>query len=276
MRDNFMVMQYKDIAKELGGFTERQVRAWINHNCYRKIRSFNDSYFDNISTPNQAYWLGFIYADGAVMCNAETRNYELQIELNSIDKYILEEFNQELGGKHKIKDRTRTHFICNNKKPTTSSMSSLRVYSKRIVEDLIKHNVIPNKTLHNNFPIVSNELFWDFLRGYFDGDGCLYVNYESPKTKSAIHITSAHREVLDYLHNILESEYDIDSRIYQETERKYRIMIFTHENIMKFLNGIYYSVDITKLNRKYEKYEELALLCGDTEVINRAKSKEAC
>ena len=78
MRDNFMVMQYKDIAKELGEFTERQVRAWINHNCDKKIRSFNDSYFNSISTPNQAYWLGFIYADGTVVCNAETRNYELQ------------------------------------------------------------------------------------------------------------------------------------------------------------------------------------------------------
>lgn len=270
-------MLYKDIASELGDFTERQVRGWVNNHCPSvKIRKFNDSYFSNITTPSQAYWLGFIYADGAVVYNTQIRNYELTIELDYHDKYILEEFNKTLGNAHEVTDRIRTKQICDYKKQSTSHTSRIRIYSKRIVEDLMDNNIIPNKTDYPNYPTVSKELFWDFMRGYLDGDGCIYVNRQKPATKSAVHITSSHKEVFEYIQEMLKSEYGINSKIYQEKERKYRLMIITYEDIMKFLEYIYYSDDAIRLNRKYKKYIELALLCGDTEVINRAKSKEAC
>lgn len=269
-------MQYKDIAHELGDFTELQVKGWINNHCPKKLRTFNDSYFNNITTSNQAYWLGFIFADGSIVCNPKTRNYELTIELNCRDRYILEIFNKELGEKHQIIDRIRTDFICNYKHETKRTTSRIRIYSKRIVEDLINNNVVPNKTYRPEFPIVSDDLFWDFVRGYFDGDGCVYVNHEKPITKSSVHFTSAREEVLKYLQSRFKNDYKIDSKIYQESDRKYRLMIITYDNIIKFLENIYYSDDITMLNRKYEKYKELALLGGNAKVINRAKSKKAC
>lgn len=59
IRDNYLNMPYKNIAHKLG-FSEKQVKGWINHNCQRKIRTFRTDYFSEINSSNRAYWLGFI------------------------------------------------------------------------------------------------------------------------------------------------------------------------------------------------------------------------
>ena len=167
MRNNYKNMLYKDIAKKINK-TERQVRGWINTYCERKNRIFNENYFEKIDNPNNSYWLGFIYADGWVCCNYDTYNYELGIELQKSDRYHLEKFNKEIGGVHKIVDEHHEKIIANNPKISITDSSVLRIYSKKIVEDLIKHNVVPNKTLNPIFPKL-NDYFYDFFRGYIDG-----------------------------------------------------------------------------------------------------------
>ena len=66
IKKNYLSMTYREIANNIG-FTEKQVKGWINHNCDKKTRTFDDKYFNEIKTPNQAYWLGFIYADGWII-----------------------------------------------------------------------------------------------------------------------------------------------------------------------------------------------------------------
>ena len=221
MKKNYMSMTYKEIANNIG-FTERQVRGWINNNCDRKIRTFNDMYFNEIKTSNQAYWLGFIFADGWVT-KSGSGSYELGIELCDVDERQLIDFNNELGGVHDIKHAHYEKYICNHKDISVTDTVQIRVYSKQIVEDLIKHNVLENKTLKPDYPIVDDDLFFDFIRGYIDGDGCIYVN-ENNTSASQVHITSSHCEVLNYLRDKLSS-YDIKSKVYKEKEKKYRIYI---------------------------------------------------
>lgn len=250
IKENYMKLTYNEIADNLG-FTEKQIRGWVNHNCDKKVRIFNDKYFDKIVTPNQAYWIGFIYADGYVIKNSSNRNYELGISIQSGDIKLLEDFNNELGGVHNI---TRSHdekYICNNPKISVTNAVTLRMYSKNIVEDLIKNNVIQNKTQSSIFPVVEDDLFFDFLRGYIDGDGCIYVD-QNKISASQVHITSAHAEVLKYIKNKL-SLYGITSNVYKEKEKKYRIYI-NYKNALKLLDMIYYDENVQKLNRKYEKY----------------------
>ena len=153
MRENYLTMTYNEIAEKLG-FTEKQVRGWINHNCDKKIRTFNDRYFDKIETNNQAYWLGFIYADGYIIKKTSDRNYELGIHIQSGDVKLLEDFNNELGGVHNIAYFHDEKYICGNPKISITDSVVLRVYSKNIVDDLIKNNVILNKTQSPIFPIV--------------------------------------------------------------------------------------------------------------------------
>ena len=250
IKKNYLSMTYGEIADNLG-FTEKQVKGWVNHNCDKKIRVFNDKYFDKIETSNQAYWIGFIYADGCIRKDTDGRNYELNIELCDIDEQQLIDFNNELGGVHKIKHSHYEKYICNYKNISITDTVSIRVYSKKIVEDLIKHNVLENKTLKSEYPIVSDDLFFDFLRGYIDGDGCIYIN-ENKISASQVHITSAHPEVLNYIRDKL-SLYEIKSNVYKEKENKYRIYI-NYKNAIKLLDLIYYDDNVQKLERKYKKY----------------------
>lgn len=250
MRENYLCMPYKQIANHIG-FTERQVRSWINNNCDLKNRKFNDKYFSSIDTHNKAYWIGFIYADGYVIKNDISRNYELGIELQARDVKLLEDFNNELGGSHAIKYMHKEKYICDNPLPSKTNSVVLRIYSKQIVSDLINCNVIRNKTKFSIFPIVEDHLFFDFLRGYIDGDGCIYVN-KHKISASQVHVTSAHREVLDYIRNKL-SEYNIKSYVYKETDAKYRIYI-NYKDAINLLDLIYYDDNVQKLDRKYKKY----------------------
>lgn len=250
MKKNYMSMTYGEIAHNIG-YTERQVRGWINHNCAKKNRVFYDKYFNTIKTPNQAYWLGFIYADGWVINNAVGKNYELGIELCREDVQQLIDFNKELGNVHKITYAHYEKYICDNANISITDTAQIRVYSKQIVKDLISHNVLENKTLKAEYPIVDDDLFFDFLRGYIDGDGCIYVN-QHKVSSSVVHITSSHCEVLNYIKNKLMT-YGIKSNIYKERDYKYRICV-SYKHAIKLLDLIYYNPNVQKLNRKYEKY----------------------
>lgn len=250
MMKNYLSMTYKEIADNIG-FTEKQVKGWINHNCDRKNRTFNDKYFSEIDTANKAYWLGFIYADGWIIKNVAKRNYELGIELCDIDEQQLIDFNNELGCVHDISHGHYEKYICGYNNISATDTVCIRIYSKQIVEDLIRHNVLENKTLKSEYPIVNDGLFFDFLRGYIDGDGCIYVNNDKISA-SQVTITSSHCEVLNYIKTKL-SLYGIKSYIYKEKENKYRICI-NHKNAIKLLDMIYYDKDVQKLNRKYQKY----------------------
>ena len=248
IKDNYKIMSYKEIADNLG-YTEKQVRGWINHNCDLKLRQFNEEYFSSIDTPNQAYWLGFIFADGWIHKDIKNHNYELGIELQSQDIKQLEDFNKELGNVHDIVHKHYEKYICNHKEKSSTDSVIIRIYSRQIIEDLIKHGVVENKTKYTTFPKVDN-YFLDFLRGYIDGDGCIYVN---DKKYGTVHITSSKHDVLQYIKYKLSNEYNIKSSIYTEKENKYRIY-FNGKNAIDLLDLIYYDINVQKLNRNYEKY----------------------
>ena len=270
--ENYKTMKYKDIAAKLG-FTEKQIRSWVSNHAEKKIRVFNSRYFQNIDTPTKAYWLGFIYADGWVSINEKRRTYELGIELCASDVQQLLDLNNELGGVHLISRKHKECVIYNNKVTSITDIVKLRIYSKPLVQDLIDAGILENKTLKSGFPIVEDSLFMDFLRGYIDGDGCIYVKENKP-SGSQVHITSAHNEILNYIRDKL-AEVGIPSYVYSETDKKYRIYI-NGKYALKLLDMIYYDDNSQKLKRKYQKYLTLkAFLSGDRQVIKRAKTGNA-
>lgn len=162
-----------------------------------KNKNRGDQYFFKvIDTEEKAYWLGFIYADGYVISNYENGNFELGIELSSIDVQHLHKFNRNFNDYYKITTRKRsmdslTKLNDNVKLGRMNEMCNIRIYSKSIVEDLIFNGVVQNKTKSDIFPKIADEkLFFHFLRGYIDGDGSYTIrkvknhnsNYRIPKS----------------------------------------------------------------------------------------------
>lgn len=122
---------------------------------YRKY-DFNENYFNELKTHEQAYILGFIYADGY--------NREDCLELNQLEerKDILEKINKALDSNYPINTYSPGKY-------------RLNFNSKKLCQDLIKLGVVRNKSLVLSFPqFIPDELMSSFILGYFDGDGCIW------------------------------------------------------------------------------------------------------
>lgn len=159
IKENYLKMTYSEIG-EILGFTERQIRGKINNMHLPKNRKINDSYFDTIDTPIKAYFIGFIFADGWICVNENTKNYEFGMELQSQDKYILEKLNEELGNQNIIYHSDPKNVFIKDKIAHSNHSDYIRVYSKHLVLGLKNNGIVPNKTKKDIFPIVSEELFF--------------------------------------------------------------------------------------------------------------------
>lgn len=121
---------------------------------YRKY-SLNEDYFENINTVEKAYWLGFMYADG---CSSRDRISRLS--LNKRDLQSLKDFRKDV--KSNIPIQNGEH-----------DMKILNLYSQKMNLDLYSHGCVSNKTFKIKFHNIDKELYSHFIRGYFDGDGCI-------------------------------------------------------------------------------------------------------
>lgn len=250
---NYETMEYSKIAEHIG-LTDKQVRTKMCQLGYRKNRTFNNRYFQYIDAPLKAYFLGFIFADGWVCANNNTRYYEFGMELQSEDKYILEKLNNELGGIHEIvHDNAKRTVIC-GREVNRNDSDRLRVYSKPLVLDLIKNGISTNKTQKDIIPHVSDELFFDFLRGYIDGDGCYWNTVQRPNC-IYLHITCASKNVLEYLQDRLKY-FNIKTQIYTENDRKHRLMCTNYDDMKVLINRMYTNKDVFCLKRKLKLIEK--------------------
>lgn len=121
-------------------------------------------YFQEINTPEKAYWLGLLIADGSVVRqDRRNRSPVVALELQAKDKYLLEMFRDAIEGSFAL----------------TPSRGCFRINfsSKKMVQDLARFGVVPNKSyLNNGLPSLSSELMPHLIRGIFDGNGTVYIS----------------------------------------------------------------------------------------------------
>lgn len=119
--------------------------------------------FENITTDQQAYWLGFLAADGCCHRN------QLEIGLSSKDREHLVKFKEFIDLESDIFDRMT---LCSNNGKYYPS-SYLFINSNEILEDLANFGIVPNKS-HQDIDFLSyieDKYKKAFIIGYFDGDG---------------------------------------------------------------------------------------------------------
>lgn len=92
-----------------------------------------------------------------------------------------------------------------------------------------------------------------FLRGFLDGDGCLYLGKNH---KLLVHFTNPNEIFLNYLHKKIYDILSVSGKIYQEKEWKYRLYYSNQEDVKAILTMIYNLTDCDiKLERKYKIYK---------------------
>lgn len=254
--NNFGNMTYVEMSEKLG-YTKPQINYRAIQLGCRKRREINHSYFKNIDTPEKAYFLGFIFADGWICCNPNLGNYELGMQLQSGDKYILEKLDDALGGGNKMYHKDPRDMLICGKECHVNHIDGIRIFSKEIVYDLMSHGIDTNKSQKDTYPVVDDNLFFDFLRGYIDGDGCYYVD----NNHTYMHITCASIVPLQYFQTKLKL-FDVETKIYTEKERKHRLMCINTNEMQKLINAMYKDENCLCLTRKYIRVKHLLSLAA--------------
>lgn len=168
MKINDMQVKYK---KKGSTFTNI-FHAYGIEKKRRRTNQIDGSFFETINTEEKAYWLGFLFADGY---NSEKRGC-IEIGLSSTDKDHLEKLKISLSAEHEIKTRNQYGY----------ESVRLMFNSRQMSTDLANHGCVQKKSLVLVFPeTVPTELEHHFIRGYFDGDGCISVNTISGKVNTS-------------------------------------------------------------------------------------------
>lgn len=231
----------------------------MTYNTNHKIYNVDDNYFKTW-TADMTYIVGYIYADG----NLDKSKYRLRI--SSIDEQILNDINKRLNSNRKLMLERNT----NNK-----SWYTLTIDNKNIYEDLLSIGVTPNKsktaTIIKDIP---KEYRYDFLRGYFDGDGCVYAEYhkDSVIPSLCIDICTGSREIVFILSGIINELTDKMHRI-SVKQRKDGLWILSMKSILseRIYNRMYYD-NCLCLERKKKKFDIIL----DERNKNRKKKLSKC
>lgn len=112
-----------------------------------------------------AYLLGYITADGCIAVQKERKNpYTLNI--TSKDKGHLYKLRKLLGSNHKVSKKNARR---------KNLAYQIQIRNNPITSALMKLGIMPRKTYNLKPLMVPKKYFADFVRGFFDGDGSVYI-----------------------------------------------------------------------------------------------------
>jgi hypothetical protein len=237
---NYDLKNSKVLAQEFSCSKELISKIWMENNKngkyhYNYYSDFN--YFENIDTPDKAYYLGFIAADGCVYKRKNNVNSQkwLSIKINQKDEELLIKFLAYLNSGNIIHRNSRK---C---KYYISVYSNMQIVSDKLCNDLYKYNILPNKTYSYKPTYLPDNLIFHFIRGYFDGDGSISCSKKQYYKPSSYNITfTGNKDTMTYFKYLL-SNYDIKGVLHKDTRKgnTYDLHISNTKSKYKFINLIY-------------------------------------
>ena len=192
--------------------------------------------FKNIDTPEKAYWLGFIVADG---CMHEA-NYCLSIDIGGRDERHLEKFVDFINGNMNMIQTTIHH-------TTGNELKHIQITSKEAYNDLLNLGVKPRKSGKEVY--ISTPFDRDFIRGVIDGDG--YIR----KDLTEIGLVGSY-EMLKKVQDIFQKEVNVEPNKICEHGVIYKISYRSKEAINKIANYLYKDC-CCSLDRKQELINQI-------------------
>lgn len=122
----------------------------------KQLYVINEKIFEVIDNEEKAYWLGFLFADGY----NNTNKNDVRLCISNVDYCHLIKFTEFLNTNKPIR--------YNNK-----NSSSVVIENKKISKDLASKGMVKCKTFILEYPNINRQLDKHFIRGFFDGDGCI-------------------------------------------------------------------------------------------------------
>jgi len=159
------------------GITEDGARKFTMHG--------RPSLFRSIDTPEKAYWLGFLTADGAIL-GVNPGTLRLQVCLARKDRGHLVKLREFIGAGREVVDY-EAETIGGVVRPYSRFTCQVRP----VVMDLARNGILPNKTGHERAWNGPEHLMPHFWRGMVDGDGSVPGKSFSLTLVGSYDVTSA-------------------------------------------------------------------------------------
>ncbi len=107
---------------------------------------------------------------------------------------------------------------------------------------------------------IPNEFFFDFVRGVFDGDGCIY-SYWDKRWKSSfmfyVSFASAGQVFIEWMRSTIEKHLKIKGHISTSGERDFWQLRYAKAEAKVLINKMYESIDCIYLSRKKLKINRI-------------------
>lgn len=224
------------------------------HSIPRKRKySIDEDFFNKIDSSIKAYWLGFLFADGCVRKRKDKNKdkdpkWSILLFLKSDDANHVRSFLTDTKSNYKVSDSFR--FI-NNRKHKSCGAS---IYSAKMAADLIDKGCVPNKSLILEQPKrIDDKFISHFIRGYFDGDGCVTKYKSNTRDEYKISILGTY-DFLNWI-NIVLNKLGLSLRNITKKSKKGKIynLQYNTADRTKFYEILYSDAD-RFLDRKKIKF----------------------
>jgi hypothetical protein len=238
-------------------------------------KNLKANFFQNIDSEEKAYFLGLFAADGSIdvrKCPNRGNSYRATLSLKQSDDYLLEYFRKQINQKTTLKYAAPKTVNMRNKEYYSQGQASINIYSKVFVNHLIDQGIVPNKTYVSvGIPSFEEKLIPHYMRGYFDGNGCIGIYKEGKHIRC--YIVAKRDPILSFFHEILLSK-KIDCFI-----RCYDGLYYLEIRQRSVLDFWYYIEPINtdcSLRRKRDLFNEIRTIKEKSLNANSVNSGEAC
>lgn len=221
--------------------------------------------FKNIDSKEKAYLLGLIMADGGLFYNKRSGAYQVKIKLKQSDKELLDRiynifpFFTEPRIEKRVDDNHSYYIYC---------------YCKELFQDLQVQGILERKSYENAnkvfLPQLTEELFFSYLLGLFDGDGTIR---QDNKGRIRVEVIGKNQKLFESIILKLE-KLGIKSKLYYRQDKDYYMIRISRKEFVKLLieqfqkNSLYlkrkfkpyFNIDWSRIpgfDNKKEKYETL-------------------
>lgn len=214
-----------------------------------KKYQLNHNKFDIIDTEEKAYWLGWYMTDGY---NHESKS-AVALRLQSCDIEILEKLKQFLETDIPIYTLKRK-----DSKGFEREYVELNICSVHMSKSLAKLGVTQNKMHNKSIPNIQEDLIRHFIRGYFDGDGCISViprkDRRNGKSLTYQVTFAGNIEPLIFIKNFIAKKLNLPDRKLSKPRNLTYVLHYGGRGICyKILDWLYKDATIY-LKRKHDKY----------------------
>ncbi|MCX6791177.1 MAG: hypothetical protein NTV62_03240 [Candidatus Gribaldobacteria bacterium] len=207
-------------------------------------------------TREMAYILGYFAADGSMYRNSRGAYF---IDFVSTDKELIVNAKRMFGSRHTISESFLT--CCPNHK----KRYRLQIGSKEMFNDLLKLGLTPRKSKIIKLPAIPKQYFADFVRGNFDGDGCVKFGLHIKKGRrksNPVFVTQFSSGSKDFLVSLLQKlqEYALirGGSVYVKQDKKGEsyVLLMSIKDSFRFSEFIYRDAEENVfLRRKYNIFQ---------------------